>query len=98
MDQQSGRELMRRIVPLLELLLFLKGQDGKIGELCIRIRDDACEQDLQVLRHPLHPAMLKYISDVLDRDRKALRRFGHRERDVEPGCAVVNIDMSRSQT
>ncbi len=42
--------------------------------------------------------MLKDVSDVLDGDRKALRCFRHRERDVEPRRAVININMGRSQT
>src|SRR5215217_5360399 len=42
--------------------------------------------------------MLKDVSDVLDRNRKAFRCFRHRERDVEPGRAVININVVRSQT
>src|SRR5262245_5068633 len=97
MNKQSGGELVRRIVPLLELLPFLESQDGEIGEMGIRIRDDAGQQNLQVLRHPLHSVMLKDVSDILDGNRKAVRCFCHCKRAVEPGRAVINVDMSCSQ-
>src|SRR5215510_5931499 len=98
MDQQSGREMMRRIVPSLQLPLFLDSQDGQVGQMGTRIRDDAFQQNLQMLRHPLHPAMLKDVSDVLNGDPKTLWGFGHRERNIEPGRTVINVDSVCSQT
>src|SRR5262245_16877841 len=98
MDQQSGRKLMRRIVPLLELLPFRESQDEQVGKMSMRIRDDAFQQNLQVPRHPLHPSMCKDVPDVLNGDCKALRGFNHRERNVESGRSVINVYLARSQT
>src|SRR5690349_1178933 len=69
MDEQSRGELLRSIVP-----------------------------ELQMLRHALHSLVRKDVSDVLDGDRKTLRRLRHRERDVEPRRPVINVDMAGSQT
>ncbi len=98
MDAGSPPVGRRGVAPFRgDLVLLGRGEEGKIGEVIVRVAGDGRHQGLQVARHAPHARGVEQVGVVLERAGDALRRLFQAQGEVEERFAGLDGQVLQAQ-